>query len=77
MCEQAKLEIMFGTHHRFVILCLVFQLYMIMSLLTCSKMMFLLYTNGMRVVIHTANLVAKDWDRKTQGYVHVCISRIY
>ncbi|XP_041353017.1 tyrosyl-DNA phosphodiesterase 1-like isoform X2 [Gigantopelta aegis] len=32
-----------------------------------SKMMFLLYDNGMRVVIHTANLVEGDWYQKTQG----------
>ncbi|XP_071486874.1 tyrosyl-DNA phosphodiesterase 1-like [Diadema antillarum] len=44
---QAKLEIMYGTHH--------------------SKMMFLLYTNGMRVVIHTANIIDIDWHQKTQG----------
>lgn len=30
--------------------------------------MILQYTEGLRVVIHTANLVAKDWDQKTQGY---------
>jgi tyrosyl-DNA phosphodiesterase-1 len=44
---QAKLEIMFGTHH--------------------SKMMLLAYREGLRVVIHTANLIQKDWDQKTQG----------
>ncbi|XP_036359493.1 tyrosyl-DNA phosphodiesterase 1 isoform X2 [Octopus sinensis] len=32
-----------------------------------SKMMFLLYDNGMRVVIHTANLIPGDWYQKTQG----------
>ena len=32
-----------------------------------SKMMFLLYKEGLRVVIHTANLIHKDWDQKTQG----------
>ena len=31
-------------------------------------MMLLAYTEGMRVVIHTANLIPKDWDQKTQGY---------
>ena len=31
--------------------------------------MLLLYEDGMRVIIHTANLIAKDWDLKTQGYV--------
>jgi tyrosyl-DNA phosphodiesterase-1 len=30
-------------------------------------MMFLLYKNGMRVVIHTANLIAEDWAKKTEG----------
>ncbi len=34
----------------------------------CSKMMFLRYKSGMRVIVHTANLIAKDWDQKTQGY---------
>lgn len=32
-----------------------------------SKMMFLLYKEGLRVVISTANLIAMDWDQKTQG----------
>ncbi|KAL5008312.1 hypothetical protein ScPMuIL_013893 [Solemya velum] len=32
-----------------------------------TKMMFLLYDNGMRVVIHTANLIQRDWFQKTQG----------
>lgn len=32
-----------------------------------SKMMLLLYEDGMRVVIHTANMVEQDWDQKTQG----------
>lgn len=32
-----------------------------------SKMMLLLFNNGMRVIIHTANLIEKDWDQKTQG----------
>lgn len=32
-----------------------------------SKMMLLLYTEGMRVVITTANLIHQDWDEKTQG----------
>ncbi|XP_022107497.1 tyrosyl-DNA phosphodiesterase 1-like isoform X2 [Acanthaster planci] len=51
---QAKLDIMYGTHH--------------------SKMMLLLYTSGMRVVIHTANLIDRDWHQKTQG---VWISPIF
>ena len=33
-------------------------------------MMLLQYREGMRVVIHTANLIHKDWDQKTQGYVN-------
>ena len=33
-----------------------------------SKMMFLLYDKGMRVVIHTTNMVQQDWYQKTQGY---------
>ncbi|CAD5123083.1 DgyrCDS11459 [Dimorphilus gyrociliatus] len=32
-----------------------------------SKMMLLKYTDGIRVVIHTANLVHGDWHQKTQG----------
>ncbi|XP_065052558.1 tyrosyl-DNA phosphodiesterase 1-like isoform X2 [Rhopilema esculentum] len=32
-----------------------------------SKMMFLLYNDGLKVVIHTANLIEQDWDQKTQG----------
>ena len=30
--------------------------------------MFLLYKEGLRIVITTANLIARDWDQKTQGY---------
>ncbi|KAK8758370.1 hypothetical protein V5799_003998 [Amblyomma americanum] len=44
---QAKLEIVYGTHH--------------------TKMMLLLYKEGLRVIIHTANLVASDWAQKTQA----------
>jgi tyrosyl-DNA phosphodiesterase-1 len=29
--------------------------------------MILLYEEGLRVVIHTSNLVEKDWYQKTQG----------
>lgn len=32
-----------------------------------TKMMFLRYTDGFRVVIHTANLIERDWYAKTQG----------
>lgn len=32
-----------------------------------SKMMFLMYKNGMRVVVHTANMIEIDWYQKTQG----------
>ena len=32
-----------------------------------TKMMFFEYTEGMRVVIHTANLVDSDWEDRTQG----------
>ncbi|XP_067680530.1 tyrosyl-DNA phosphodiesterase 1-like isoform X2 [Haliotis asinina] len=46
-CCQAKLDIMYGTHH--------------------TKMMLLLYDKGMRVVIHTANLIQRDWYQKSQG----------
>lgn len=44
---QAKLEIVYGTHH--------------------TKMMLLLYKAGLRVVIHTANMVSFDWAQKTQA----------
>lgn len=44
---QAKLEIVYGTHH--------------------TKMMLLLYKAGLRVVIHTANMVPSDWAQKTQA----------
>ena len=33
-----------------------------------SKMMLLLYKEGIKVVITTANLIPMDWDQKTQGY---------
>lgn len=32
-----------------------------------TKLMLLLYTEGLRVVVHTANLRADDWYEKTQG----------
>lgn len=32
-----------------------------------TKMMLLLYNDGLRVVVHTANLVDGDWAQKTQG----------
>ncbi|GAB6021774.1 tyrosyl-DNA phosphodiesterase 1 [Chamberlinius hualienensis] len=32
-----------------------------------TKMMFLLYEEGFRVVIHTSNLIRQDWHQKTQG----------
>lgn len=32
-----------------------------------TKMMFLRYQEGLRIAIHTCNLVAKDWHQKTQG----------
>lgn len=44
---QAKLEIVYGTHH--------------------TKMMLLLYKSGLRVVIHTSNMVSYDWAQKTQA----------
>ena len=34
-------------------------------------MMFLLYEEGLRIVVHTANLIEKDWDQKTQGYLRM------
>ncbi|XP_045679872.1 tyrosyl-DNA phosphodiesterase 1 [Phyllostomus hastatus] len=32
-----------------------------------TKMMLLLYEEGLRVVVHTANLIRADWHQKTQG----------
>ncbi|KAG5453037.1 tyrosyl-DNA phosphodiesterase 1 [Clonorchis sinensis] len=32
-----------------------------------TKMMFLKYADGLRIVIHTANMIPDDWDRRTQG----------
>uniref|UniRef100_A0A8D2CZC3 Tyrosyl-DNA phosphodiesterase 1 n=1 Tax=Sciurus vulgaris TaxID=55149 RepID=A0A8D2CZC3_SCIVU len=32
-----------------------------------TKMMLLLYEEGLRVVIHTSNLIHEDWHQKTQG----------
>ncbi|KAG8449061.1 hypothetical protein GDO86_015932 [Hymenochirus boettgeri] len=32
-----------------------------------TKMMLLLYKEGLRVVIHTSNLIHEDWNQKTQG----------
>jgi tyrosyl-DNA phosphodiesterase 1 len=34
-----------------------------------TKMMYLLYNTGLRIVIHTSNLIEQDWDKKTQGFV--------
>ena len=53
---------MFGTHHRYIIYNVLYYYIGVIS-----KMMFLLYKEGLRVVIHTANLIDKDWDQKTQG----------
>ncbi|NXU55629.1 TYDP1 phosphodiesterase, partial [Turnix velox] len=39
-----------------------------------TKMMLLLYEEGLRVVIHTSNLIADDWYQKTQG---IWISPLY
>lgn len=33
------------------------------------KMMLLHYEEGLRVVIHTSNLIHEDWHQKTQGWV--------
>ncbi|XP_066921282.1 tyrosyl-DNA phosphodiesterase 1-like [Clytia hemisphaerica] len=32
-----------------------------------TKMMLLLYDHGLRVVVHTANLIEQDWNQKSQG----------
>jgi tyrosyl-DNA phosphodiesterase-1 len=45
--------------HKFGVICLFLNF--------TSKMMLLLYTEGLRVVITTANLIHSDWDQKTQG----------
>lgn len=37
--------------------------------------MLLLYEEGLRVVIHTANLIRADWHQKTQGCVAPIASR--
>ncbi|XP_033706628.1 tyrosyl-DNA phosphodiesterase 1 isoform X5 [Tursiops truncatus] len=34
-----------------------------------TKMMLLLYEEGLRVVIHTSNLIHADWHQKTQGFI--------
>lgn len=39
-----------------------------------TKMMLLLYEEGLRVVIHTSNLIREDWHQKTQG---VWLSPLY
>ncbi|XP_073923442.1 tyrosyl-DNA phosphodiesterase 1 isoform X5 [Castor canadensis] len=39
-----------------------------------TKMMLLLYKEGLRVVIHTSNLIREDWYQKTQG---VWLSPLY
>jgi tyrosyl-DNA phosphodiesterase 1 len=31
-------------------------------------MMFLLYKNGLKIIIHTSNMIQQDWHQKTQGY---------
>lgn len=31
--------------------------------------MILMYKDGLRIVIHTSNLILQDWDQKTQGLV--------
>ncbi|RNA20174.1 tyrosyl-DNA phosphodiesterase 1 [Brachionus plicatilis] len=32
-----------------------------------TKMMFLLYKTGLKIVVHTSNLIEADWSQKTQG----------
>uniref|UniRef100_A0A2K6L057 Tyrosyl-DNA phosphodiesterase 1 n=2 Tax=Rhinopithecus TaxID=542827 RepID=A0A2K6L057_RHIBE len=39
-----------------------------------TKMMLLLYEEGLRVVIHTSNLIHADWHQKTQGFIAFVIS---
>ena len=36
-----------------------------------TKMTIVHYTDGIRVVIHTANLIPVDWTYKTQGVLFV------
>lgn len=39
--------------------------------------MLLLYEEGLRVVIHTSNLIREDWHQKTQGCVaSVCCAAV-
>ena len=40
-------------------------------------MMLLLYKEGLKVVITTANLIAMDWDQKTQGYIKIICSEFF
>lgn len=43
-----------------------------------TKMMLLLYEEGLRVVIHTSNLIREDWHQKTQGiWLSPLYPRIY
>ena len=64
---------MFGTHHTWVALCFCFLRveygFSSLALFSYRKMMLLHYTNGIRVVIHTANLIEGDWFQKTQGFL--------
>lgn len=39
--------------------------------------MLLLYEEGLRVVIHTSNLIREDWHQKTQGSVGHCVAGLY
>ena len=39
--------------------------------------MFLLYSNGLRVVIHTSNLIERDWHQKTQGQEYIYLLNIH
>ncbi|KAH9592372.1 tyrosyl-DNA phosphodiesterase 1 [Schistosoma haematobium] len=32
-----------------------------------TKMMMLKYKDGLKIIIHTANMISDDWDRRTQG----------
>lgn len=39
--------------------------------------MLLEYTDGLRVVIHTANLIHGDWFQKTQGFIFYLYLRLF
>ena len=59
---RKSLLYLFGT-----LISVIMKIVLFLNLFFCRKMMILLYEEGLRVVIHTSNLVEKDWYQKTQG----------